>query len=131
MSSSSSDNAWIVYDGECPFCSNYMALVKLSNNIGSVKLINAREFGQEVKAVMDAGLDLDDGMVLNYQGQMYHGADCIHMIALLSEDAGLFGKINNWVFQSAVRSKTLYPMLRFFRNITLWIMGRKKVKDVG
>lgn len=129
MSSSSNENAWIVYDGECPFCRNYMALVKLRNNIGSVRLINAREFGPEVHAIREAGLDLDDGMVLNYQGQMYHGADCIHMIALLSEDDGLFGKINNWVFQSPVRSKTLYPILRFFRNMTLMVMGRKKIKD--
>jgi predicted DCC family thiol-disulfide oxidoreductase YuxK len=131
MSSSSNENAWLIYDGECPFCRNYIALVKLRKNIGSVRLINAREFGPEVQVIREAGLDLDDGMVLNYQGRMYHGADCIYMIALLSEDDGLFGKINNWVFQSPVRSKALYPVLRFFRNMTLMVMGRKKINGGG
>lgn len=129
MSSSSNEKAWIVYDGECPFCRNYMALVKLRNSIGTVKLVNAREFGPEVQAVIDAGLNLDDGMVLSYKGQIFHGADCIQMIALLSEDSSFFGKINIWIFKSPSRAKLIYPILRACRNTTLKVMRRKKINE--
>jgi predicted DCC family thiol-disulfide oxidoreductase YuxK len=125
----SNKNAWIIYDGECPFCRNYVGLVKLRKNIGYVKLINARNFGQEVQFVTSAGFDLDDGMVLYYQGQFYHGSDCIQMIALLSDNDSVFGKINHWIFKSSVRARALYPSLRFFRNTTLKILRRKKIKE--
>jgi len=127
MSSSSNDNAWIVYDGACPFCRNYVSLVKLRENIGQVELFNARERGPEVEKVINSNFDLDEGMVLYFQGQMYHGVACIHMIALLSSDDTWFGRINKWVFKSSERAKTVYPILRFFRNITLKFLQQKKI----
>ena len=38
----------IVYDGDCPFCSRYVALVRLREAVGQVVLANARDGGPVV-----------------------------------------------------------------------------------
>lgn len=115
----------LVYDGECPVCSSYVRYVRLRESVGRVSLINARDGGPWVERVRAAGLDLDEGMVLLYGGRFYHGADCIHMLALLSTDSGVFNRINSAIFRSAGLSTVLYPVLRFGRNLLLRLLGRK------
>lgn len=92
-------------------------------------MINARDGGQEVNEVLKAGLDLDEGMVLKLSGKLYHGKDCIHALALLSESKGFFNRLNAWVFKSKARSAVLYPILRFGRNTVLRLLGRKKLEQ--
>lgn len=127
--SSDSDESWILYDGDCPFCSNYVALLRLKKAIGEVRLINAREAGPEVEAVRAAQLDLDEGMVFHWQGAMYHGDECMHILSLLSEPKGFIRWLTAWTFKSRKRARVLYPYLRFGRNTTLKLLGRKKIAD--
>ena len=44
----------IVYDGQCPFCSRYVELVRLRQSLGQVRLINAREGGPLVDELQRA-----------------------------------------------------------------------------
>jgi predicted DCC family thiol-disulfide oxidoreductase YuxK len=81
--------AAIVYDGQCPFCSRYVELVRLRESLGKVELIDARDGGPLVGAILVAGLDLDDGMVLKLDGRLYHGAECLHMLARAQHALGL------------------------------------------
>lgn len=124
----SAEGNWLIYDGECPFCSQYVKLVRVREAIGPLRLINAREGGPEFDEVMRAGLDLDEGMVLKLSGRLYHGEDCIHALALLGEPKGVFNRFNAWVFKSPKRAAVLYPILRACRNFVLRLMGRKKIK---
>ena len=39
------NNVTIVYDGECPFCNDFVALNHLKDNGYNIKLINARDTG--------------------------------------------------------------------------------------
>lgn len=130
MSATSTPNndTWILYDGECPFCSQYVKMVRLKEAIGTVRLIDAREESPERKIVEEKGLDLDEGMVLHYEGNLYHGDQCIHMLAAMTSGNGVFNKFNGWVFKSPKRAKILYPWLRCGRNIVLKTLGRKKIK---
>lgn len=121
-----SDSNWLMYDGECPFCSRYVELVRIRDAIGPLRLINARDGGPEVQEVVQDGLDLDEGMVLKLSGRMYHGQDCINALALLSEPRGFFNRFNAWVFRSPKRAAILYPVLRAGRNLVLRLLGRKK-----
>jgi len=120
---------WLLYDGECPFCSRYVQFVRLRETAGPVRLINARDGGPEFEEVLDQGLDLNEGMVLKMSGQMYHGQDCIHALALLSAPKGAFSKFNGWVFRSKARAAVLYPVLRAGRNLTLRLLGRKRIQQ--
>lgn len=70
-------------------------------------------------------------MVLKLGGRYYHGADCIHALALLSSSSGLFNRINAKVFRSPQLSRVLYPVLRAGRNTVLRLLGRTKIASDG
>jgi predicted DCC family thiol-disulfide oxidoreductase YuxK len=127
MAERTPSETWIVYDGQCPFCSRYVRLVRLRETLGPVQLIDARKGGPQVDEVRQAGLDLDDGMVLKWDGRLYHGADCINMLALLSTPSSGFNRLNAAVFRSRTASRLLYPVLRAGRNAVLRMLGRGKI----
>lgn len=117
----------IVYDGECPFCSRYVALLRLRETVGHVELIDARTPHPLVDEVVQRGFDINEGMVVKIADAYHGGADCIHVLSLLSTRAGVFNRINYWLFRSSAFSAALYPVLRFGRNMTLLALGRKKI----
>ncbi|MET0532836.1 MAG: DUF393 domain-containing protein [Steroidobacter sp.] len=119
---------WLLYDGECPFCSRYVRHVRLRDAIGQITLANAREHTALVDEVRRLGFDVDTGMVLKLDGNYYHGADCIHALALLTTPSGWFNRVNSLVFRSATASRILYPVLRSGRNLTLRLLGRTKLQ---
>ena len=104
------EGAVIVYDGDCPFCSRYAALVTLQD---------ARAGGPLVARLTAEGYDLDEGMVLVYGGRIYHGADCMHMLALLSGGGGAANRLFASVFRHPGAARRLYPVLR--------LLGRDKI----
>jgi predicted DCC family thiol-disulfide oxidoreductase YuxK len=117
----------IVYDGDCPFCSSYVKLLRLTAAVGRVDILNAREGGVLVEDIRRRGLNLDDGMVLVLGGKIYHGVDCINRLALLSTPSGVFSRVVAKVFRSRTASKALYPLLRIGRNVALAVLGRSKI----
>ena len=121
------DRNWLVYDGDCPFCSNFARLLAFRENAGPIDLVDARDGGAEVNEVRRHGLNLDEGMVLKLSGRLYHGHDCIHALSLLSESKGVFNRFNAWVFRSEARSALLYPTMRAGRNLALRLLGRSKI----
>ena len=46
--------AWIIYDGQCPFCSRYVRLVRLRDSLGQVELVDARNGGPIVDEAVGA-----------------------------------------------------------------------------
>jgi predicted DCC family thiol-disulfide oxidoreductase YuxK len=121
-------NNWLLYDGECPFCSRYVRHVRLREAIGKITLANAREHATLVEEVQRLGFSVDTGMVLKLDGNYYHGADCIHALALLTTPSGWFNRLNSLVFRSKTASKVLYPVLRAGRNLTLRLLGRTRLQ---
>lgn len=117
----------LIYDGECPFCSRYVRLLRLREAVGSLRLVDARDNGPEVAAVRERGLLIDEGMVLIMDERYYHGDDCLHVLALMSSQQGWFNRLNFWMFRSASVSRIAYPVLRVGRNLALKLMGRGKL----
>ena len=119
----------LIYDGDCPFCSNYIRLVKLREAVGPIRLINARDGGPEVREATRQGFDLNEGMLFVLNGHHYHGADCINRLALLSTGSGLFNGITAAAFRSPALSRALYPVLRAGRNLTLRLLRRRPLTE--
>ena len=119
---------WIIYDGECPFCSRYVKLIRLRETIGDLRLIDARESPPELKMLQERDLDINQGMALFLNNKLYFGADCINRLALLSSANGLFNKINYHIFKSPTLSSVLYPILRTGRNIVIQLLGKGFIK---
>lgn len=124
---SAATEAWLIYDGECPFCSAYVKYLRVQDSVGALHLVNARDGGPVVEQVKQAGADLDEGMVLKIGDRLYHGADCIHALALLSTPSNIFNRINGRIFRSPTMARHLYPILRAGRNAALRLLGRRKI----
>lgn len=119
--------AYVIYDGECPFCSEYVRMLRLKEALGPVKLLNAREPHDAVDYVKGRGVDLNQEMALVMAGEVYSGADCMNRLALMSTGAGAFNAITARVFRSPKIARLLYPFLRAGRNLTLKALGRKPI----
>lgn len=117
----------VLYDGECPFCSRYVAMVKLRENVGAVTLVNAREKLECVEVLSRHGININNGMVVIWDNKIFYGADAMHLLAMLSADSGLFSMVNRLVFKNKGAAKTIYPALVAGRRMTLWGLRRSMI----
>ncbi|MGB0498379.1 MAG: DCC1-like thiol-disulfide oxidoreductase family protein [Rubricella sp.] len=121
----------IVYDGECPFCSAYVRMVRLREAAGPVTLIDARSGHPLVERIVAAGLDLDKGMVVEADGRLHHGDEAMTMLALMTTRSGLFNRLVRLGFAGPRRARWLYPPLVAGRNLTLRLLGRRGIRAPG
>ena len=117
----------VYYDGDCPLCRSYTRMMRLREAIGRVDLVDAREAPDAVSRLSRLGLDLDEGFVVDADGRLYHGADAIHMLAILTAPLGIFHRFNAAIFSRPRLAAFLYPLLVRGRALLLWLLGRKPI----
>ncbi|MDH1915960.1 DUF393 domain-containing protein [Acinetobacter junii] len=117
----------IYYDAECPFCKNFVQYQKLKKNISDILLIDIRTDLKTQSKLELLGYNLNEGMLVEHLGCFYYGADAIHYLAKLSDSKSKFGKINSLIFSSRSRSNIIYPILKFGRKITLFILNKNNL----
>ena len=120
----------LVYDRECPACYAYCQVVRIRESVGELRIVDARENSEVMNEITSQGLDIDQGMVLKMGNQLYYGSDAVHTLALMGSRSGIFNRINYWIFKSKTISSILYPVLRFFRNFLLKILGKTKINNL-
>lgn len=120
----------LVYDKQCPACDFYCNLARIRESAGRLVLVDARDGGPIMDEITAAGLDIDQGMVLKVGGTLYYGSDAIHMLSLLGTRSGVFNRLTFWAFRSRRVAAVLYPVLRFFRNLLLKLLGRTKINNL-
>ena len=123
-----SQTTYIIYDGECPFCSQYVKLLRLRESVGQIELVDARQTHPAIDYVERAGVVLNNEMALVHRGEIYSGPECINRLALLSTRSGLFNRLNALAFSSAGVSKVTYPVLRSCRNLALRLLRREQLR---
>lgn len=121
------DHMQVIYDGECPFCTNYVGLMKLRESVQNVELIDGRTNHPTVRMLVDRGYDLNEGMVVVYNGEIHHGKDAVVFLSSLTGDLGLPGKIISAILRNERRSSVLYPIMRAGRRLTLAALGRSQI----
>ncbi len=119
----------IVYDGECPFCTNYVRHTRLQDRFGAVDLIDAREEHPDVAALREQGFDLNEGMAVIHDGHIHYGADAMHFLALTTTRSDAFNRASAFVFSKRWLSRLLYPALKLGRRATLTALGRKPINS--
>ena len=120
----------LVYDKECPACDNYCRFIRIREDIGNIKIIDARVKSDIMGEITQMGLDIDQGMVLKMGGQIHYGSDAINALALISSRSGLFNRFNYWLFKSKTLSSWLYPILRTCRNLLLKLLKKTKINNL-
>ncbi|MEM9741594.1 MAG: DCC1-like thiol-disulfide oxidoreductase family protein [Pseudomonadota bacterium] len=118
--------ATLLYDGECPFCSAYVRMLRLRDNV-ALELVDARTDMARTQTLADAGIYIDDGFVLELPDQRYHGDEALNALALMSTSSTLFNRVNAAVFSSPALAKALYPLLRSGRNLALRLLGKRRI----
>ncbi|WP_299706077.1 DCC1-like thiol-disulfide oxidoreductase family protein [uncultured Tateyamaria sp.] len=121
------DQIRIIYDGDCPFCSAYVKLVRLRETVGTIELINARSDDEVIDRINAAGLDLDRGMVVEMGGQLQHGDAAMTTLAMMTTQSGVFNRIMRLMFSRPAIACILYPPLVAGRALTLRLLGRRKI----
>ena len=120
----------LVYDRECPACDNYVGVMRVRRDIGSFRIVDAREDSAVVREITAAGLDIDEGMVLRMGERLYYGSDAIHVLALISSRSGVLNRLNYWLFRSKRVSALLYPVLKAGRAVLLKLLGRTRINNL-
>ena len=129
MSNPPSSDLWLVYDGDCPFCAATARVYRLKKSVGQLHIVNAREaqdtpLMHEIRA---AGLDLNEGIVARYSGRLYHGAEALHLLALMGSDNDALNRVNATLFRNRLAVALAYPVMKSVRNAVLRVMGRKPI----
>ena len=120
---------YYIYDGECPLCQQAALALRIQQDYGELKLINARENKEHVivKQINELGLDMDEGMVIYDEEQFYHGHSALNFMAKYSETKGIFNLLGKSLYWSETLAKVTYPWLRGIRN---WLVRRKNVSRI-
>lgn len=116
---------YVLYDGECPVCSRYTRFVRFRETVGEVVLLNCRDYPELLTDLKVKGYDLNDGMLLSYQGQLFYGDKAVYMMATLSSPNNLFNRLNATVFTNASAVKYLYPVMVCGRKLLLKLLRKK------
>lgn len=120
----------LVYDRECPVCELYCTNTQLGESAPELELIDAREASDVMAEITDAGLDIDEGMVVKVDGELLYGPAAIHKLAELSDRRGLFNRLGRLGFGGAARAKWLYPIAKACRNLLLRLLGKTRINNL-
>jgi predicted DCC family thiol-disulfide oxidoreductase YuxK len=115
---------YVLYDGQCPVCSHYIAASRIGERRPDVRLIDARSSPDLVKQHGRAGRAIDDGMIVVVSGASYHGVAATEKIADLGMPATRYARCLLWTVGRAPWSRGLYPVLAAGRRILLRRLGR-------
>ena len=118
----------VVYDGECPFCRNYVRLMALRNAVGDIDLIDARTSDPAVRQLIELGYDLNEGMAALYGGTIYYGSDVVVLLSSLSNERGWLGRSLAALLRHPARARFFYPYLKIGRRIVLKILGKPLIQ---
>ena len=117
----------LVYDGECPLCRRYVTKLRLQESVGPVELVSARDPHPVVHQLMQAGYNLDEGIVFINGDKVYSGDEGMTRLALLPTRVGAFNRLSAAIFRSSRISAIVYPVFRVGRLLLLRIIGRERL----
>lgn len=127
----SEPGAWFIYDGECPLCKSAAMALRIKQEYGELKLIDARQDHTHplVSVINQRQYNLDEGMVIYDGKNFYHGADALWFMARFG-DKGLFNRFNRLMFSSPAIARVCYPALRSIRNLLIKLRGVGKINNL-
>ncbi len=129
MSNPSPSSLWLVYDGDCPFCSATARMYRLRKSAGELVVVDARTAGDTAltREIAEHGLDLNEGIVASFGGRLYHGADALHLLAMLGSDNGVLNRLNALMFRNRTMVGLAYPVMKAARHGVLKLLGRQPI----
>ena len=115
----------IIYDGDCPFCSAFVKLVRLRETFGDVRLIDARDAESALISDLRQRYALDDGFVAIHNGKEYYGAQALEFLSLATSDSGIARFLMRSPLFRGRFGGALYPVMVKGRKFALRLLGRR------
>lgn len=124
-------DAYLIYDGECPFCRNYTSFVKMTRALPSLRLISARDGGHEVAEAQRRGFDLDQKMILVIDDHWFAGEQAMAELAKRAERFKAANGLWRGLMERPRLGRFLYSGLVRGRLLVLRLLGRKRIAEDG
>jgi predicted DCC family thiol-disulfide oxidoreductase YuxK len=115
----------VIYDGQCPFCSAYVNLVRIRENF-DVELLDARQRPDIARQCNELGYNLAEGMIVRFEDKVYFGSEALTVMSVFSSKSGIWNRIIALCFKNRSVSSVVYPLLKLGRNMTLALLGRSR-----
>lgn len=115
----------IVYDGDCPFCSQFVKMVRLREVFGAVKLVDARASDDPQIIDLRSRFRLDDGFVVIHGGKEYYGPAAMDFLSIASDSKGFMSRMLRTPLFKGAFGRWTYPKLVAGRKLALRLLGRK------
>ena len=97
---------------------------------GQLELVDAREASTLMDDITQRGLDIDDGMVTEIDGELHYGAAGIRELALASRRKNLFNRVSRLLFGNARVARVLYNGLKALRRVLLNRLGVRPINNL-
>lgn len=124
-STTSPEGIEVVYDGECPFCSSFVRMVRLREAFGAVTLVDARQSDDPRIRDLSSRHRLDDGFVVIHAGREHYGPAALEFISLATaDDSASRFLMRSPLFRGRL-GRVAYPMMVAGRKLALRLMGRR------
>jgi len=95
----------IYYDGDCPFCTQFVLLSKLKKEY-EVSINNLRNVPDKVKEFKEKLYDVNEGMVVIFDNEVYFGHKAVYLMTKLSDknlNQPLSLKSRKYSFKNTIR----------------------------
>lgn len=113
----------LLYDGECPICQRYQEYVAARQTY-NLQVYDAREHGPLVQRLKEQGYDINEGMILLINEQIFHQDAALVMVASMLKGKGLGDYLLRKMMTSPRLMKFLYPLFFGLRILLLKWKGK-------
>ena len=113
----------LYYDKDCPFCDEYSKYVELRKTF-DIEIINTRQELEKLNAFKKRGFDINDGMIIEYEGNIFQGSDAIKIIDKYILKKGAIDIFLSFIINLPGFKQIIYPLVKVLRIIILKSLGR-------
>ena len=119
----------IVYDGECPFCSDFVSLNRLKDLGYVISIINAREVDNPLIENFSKKYNFDDGMIVINDQVILYGYTAARFISNSYSQSSLRGLIYRTLLSNKTLGRISYKIFVKLRKLYLKIAGIKLINE--
>lgn len=119
------DKNYLLYDGECPFCTSFSKFYELKKALPNIEIVSMRDAARLQALSLPQDLDFNKGMILVLEdGRILQGEPAFHLINNNVQKTSLRDHIVIGMNSIKPVTKVVYPLLFKMR---LAVLKAKKV----
>lgn len=119
----------IIYDGECPFCHDFVSLNRFKKLGYQVEIINARNRENPLVKTLEKRHDLDNGMIVTDGEKILYGAEAASFIVGSYSKKNIKGALYWSVLANKKIANASYPILAKLRKLFFKMTGKKLINE--